>query len=137
MGVDGSTATTMGEAGSATAMTGEASEEGNNGGGRVDTDPAAAAVLRRSSTTVKVVDPVAAAMTTMTAVLLQPPPLYCLATAAWASAGGGHGEMLRWKLAVLAAVVAGGTNFEIFYPKIVLSVIHFISPVTHCLSIVA
>lgn len=85
----------------------------------------------------KVVDLVAAAMTTMTAVLLQPPPLYCLATAAWASAGGGHGEMLRRQLAVLAAVVAGGTNFEIFYPKIVLSVIHFISPVANCLSIVA
>uniref|UniRef100_A0A0E0K2B6 Uncharacterized protein n=1 Tax=Oryza punctata TaxID=4537 RepID=A0A0E0K2B6_ORYPU len=88
---------TTGEAGSATAMT-----EGSDGGGRVGADPVAA-VLGRSSTVVKEVDPAVAATTTMTATamttvgLLHPPPLYRQATAAWASAGGDHGEVSRWQ----------------------------------------
>lgn len=40
----------------------------------------------------------------------------------WASVGGGHGEVSRRQPTVLAAVAAGGTDFEHFFiPKIVFT----------------
>lgn len=43
-------------------------------------------------------------------------------TMACASVGGGHDEVSRQPLAVLAAVAAGGTILNFFYPKIVFTV---------------
>jgi hypothetical protein len=60
---------------------------------------------------------VATVTMTTTATVTPTPPLYCLATTAWTSSGGGHGEVSRLPPVVLAAVAVDGTILNFFYPK--------------------